>query len=339
MQMINPFDASGFGLAEMTESLNLLPNTYGRINRLGLFSDSGVSQTTVLIDIREGVMNLLPSVTRGGPATVANRDSRSLRSLIIPHIPHNDVVTPDDIQGIRAFGSADGSETLARVMDERLTRLRMKHAQTLEYMRLQALKGVLKDGAGVTLVNFFTEFNVVKKTVDFVLGTNTTDVAAKVREVKRHIAKNLNGENMTGVRAIVSPTFWDKFIKHDTVKDAYKFFSDTKGNPLREDMREGFSFNGITFEEYDATFTLADGSTEDAFAASAGIAFPEGTSDTFKTHYAPANWMETVNTIGIPMYARQVARQDGTGIDVMSQSNPLPLCRRPKVIVEITSSN
>lgn len=341
-QMLNPYDAAGgFGIAEMTESLNILPNTYGMINRMGLFADEGVTQTTVLVDIKEGVLNLLPSVPRGGPATVGNRDSRTLRAFVIPHIPHNDVIIPDDIQGVRAFGQTDSVDPLARIMSDRQMKMRTKHAQTLEYMRIQAMKGILKDGAGVTLVNFFTEFGITKKTIDFVLGTTTTDVPSKVRELKRYISKNLNGESMDGVVAMLSPSLWDKFIKHTSVTEAFKYYNDNQGQqPMRNDTRDGFKFHGVTFMEYDATFTLADGSTvEDAFATDYGVAFPTGTTSTFKTHYAPANWMETVNTLGIPMYARQNTRTDGTGIDLLTQSNPLPIVRRPKLIVEVRSSN
>ena len=35
--MLNPFDAGGYGLAEMTQAINLLPNVYTRLGQLGLF--------------------------------------------------------------------------------------------------------------------------------------------------------------------------------------------------------------------------------------------------------------------------------------------------------------
>lgn len=338
--LLNPFDAAGgYGLVEMTTSINYLPNTYGRVNELGLFTPEPISQTTAIVDIMEGVLNLLPSVPRGGPATVANRDSRYMKSFVVPHIPHNDVVTPEDLQGIRAFGSANAADPLQAVMTRKLQKVRDKHSQTLEYMRIQALKGVLKDGAGTTLVNYFTDFGVSKKSVDFVLGTDGTEVPAKCREVVRWIKKNLKGETMTGIRALVSTSFWDKFIKHPTVKEAYKYFSDAQANPLRESVGGGFKFHDVLFEEYDATFTLSTGSTEDAFAADYGVAFPMGTRETFRTHYSPANWLETVNTMGLEYYARQVTRQDGSGIDVLSQSNPLPILRRPALAVEVKTSN
>ena len=65
--MINPFDASGYTLAEMTTAINILPNIYTRLGELGLFRFEGVTQRSVIIEQAEGVLNLLPTVPLGGP--------------------------------------------------------------------------------------------------------------------------------------------------------------------------------------------------------------------------------------------------------------------------------
>jgi hypothetical protein len=147
--MINPFDAGGYTLAEMTTAINILPNVYTRIGQMGLFRFEGVTQRSVIIEQAEGVLNLLPTVPLGGPATVANRDTRSMRSFTVPWIPHDDVITPQDIQGVRGFGVADAADPLATVMERKLSRMRGKHAQTREYMEINALRGNVKDGAAL----------------------------------------------------------------------------------------------------------------------------------------------------------------------------------------------
>ncbi|RAI25529.1 major capsid protein, partial [Rhodoplanes serenus] len=88
----------------------------------------------------------------------------------------------------------------------------------------------------------------------------------------------------------------DKLISHAKVEEAYKYFSSTGAQPLREDTRRRFPFAGIVFEEYNATVTLSTGTTETLVPANEGIAFPLGTMDTFVTYGAPANLIETVNT-------------------------------------------
>ncbi len=337
--ILNPFDAGGYTLAEMTEAINILPNVYTRLGQMGLFRFEGVTQRSVVIEQAEGVLNLLPSVPLGGPATVANRDVRAMRSFTIPWIPHDDAITPQDIQGVRGFGMSDAADPLTTVMERKLTRMRVKHAQTREYMEVNALRGIVKDGAGATLYNYFTEFGLAQQAVDFVLGTAGTQVQAKVRDVLRKIETELKGETMSGVLALVSPEFFDKLIGHAKVEDAYRYFSSTGAQPLREDTRRRFPFAGIVFEEYNATVTLSTGVTETLVAAGEGVAFPIGTLDTFLTYGAPANLIETVNTIGLPMYARQLARPDGSAIEVKTEASILPVNKRPRLAVKIHSSN
>ena len=337
--MINPFDAGGYSLAEMTQAINILPNIYTRLGQMGLFRFEGITQRSSIIEQAEGVLNLLPTVPLGGPATVANRDTKSMRSFTIPWIPHDDVVTPQDIQGVRGFGVADAADPLATVMERKLTRMRAKHAQTREYMEINALKGIVKDGAGSTLYNYFTEFGLQQQAVDFVLGTATTNIQAKIRDVLRKVETELKGETMSGVLAMVSPEFFDKLIGHAKAEEAYKYFSSTGAQPLREDTRRRFPFAGILFEEYNATVTLSTGATETLIPAGEGIAFPMGTMDTFVTYGAPANLIETVNTVGLPIYARQIARNDGSAIDVKTEASILPVNKRPRLAVRIFSSN
>jgi hypothetical protein len=335
----NPFDAGGYSLAELTQAINILPNLYTRLGQIGLFRFEGVSQRSVIIEQYEGVLNLLPSVPLGGPATVGTREGRSMRSFALPWIPHDDVILPADIQGQPALGVFDGADPLVEVMNRKLTLMRRKHAQTREYMEMNALRGIVKDGAGTTLYNYFTEFGLSQQSVDFVLGTAGTQVQAKIREVLRKIEVELKGETMSGVLALVSPEFFDKLIGNTSVEDAYKYFSSTGAQPLREDTRRRFPFAGIVFEEYNATVTLSTGSTETLVPAGEGIAFPMGTLDTFVTYGAPANLIETVNTIGLPMYARQLARPDGSAIEVKTEASILPVTKRPRLAVKITSSN
>ena len=125
--IINPFDTGGYSLAEMTEAINILPNIYTRLGQMGFFRFEGVTQRSVIIEQADGVLNLLPTVPLGGPATVANRDTRSMRSFTVPWIPHDDVITPQDVQGVRGFGMGDAADPLATIMERKITRMRAKH--------------------------------------------------------------------------------------------------------------------------------------------------------------------------------------------------------------------
>ncbi|WP_415392051.1 major capsid protein [Paracoccus sp. SJTW-4] len=329
----NPFDAGGYSLAEMTQAINILPDLYTRLGQIGLFRFEGVSQRSVIIEQYEGILSLLPSVPLGGPATIGTREGRSMRSFALPWIPHDDVILPADIQGGPALGVSDAADPLVGVMSRKLILMRRKHAQTREYMEMNALRGIVKDGAGTTLYNYFTEFGLTQISVDFLLGTAGTNVQGKVREVLRAIEDNLLGE------ALVSREFFDKLISRAKVEEAYKFYAATGAQPLREDMRRNFPFAGILFEEYAGAVTLSTGAAERLVPANEGIAFPLGTMDTFTTYGGPANLLEAANTIGLPLYARQHLDEKGRWIDLMTEASILPVNKRPRLAVRLHTSN
>ena len=335
----NPFDAGGYSLAEMTQAINILPNLYTRLGQIGLFRFEGVTQRSIVIEQRQGVLSLLPSVPLGAPATVGNREARSMRSFALPWIPHDDVILPADIQGMPALGLSDATDPLVEVMNRKLTLMRRKHAQTREYMEMNALRGIVKDGAGTTLYNYFTEFGLEQISVDFVFGTAGTNIQGKVRTVLRGIEDSLLGETMTTAHALVSSEFFDKLIGHPKTEEAYKFFSAAGGQPLRDDMRRAFPFAGILFEEYNGSVTLSNGTSERLIPTGEGIAFPLGTFDTFTTYGAPANLLETANTVGLPLYARQMIDTKGRWIDLMTEASILPVNKRPRLAIRIFSSN
>ena len=111
---------------------------------------------------------------------------------------------------------------------------------------------------------------------------------------------------------------------------------------LINDVRYGFTYAGVTFEEYrgQAAYLQANGElgTRRFIAPGEAHAFPLGTVDTFGTYFAPADFNETVNTLGQPLYAKQAPRQFDRGTDLHTQSNPLPMCHRPGVLVKLTAA-
>lgn len=114
---------------------------------------------------------------------------------------------PEEVQGIRAFGSESELKALADVITDHLQLMRNKHAITLEHLRMEALKGIILDADGSELLNLYNEFEITPKVVNFALGTATTDVKRKCLEVLRHVEGNLSGEYMTEIHALVSPEF------------------------------------------------------------------------------------------------------------------------------------
>ena len=334
--MNNPFNTPAFSMAALTSAINVIPNRYGRLESLDLFPAKPVRTRQVIVEEQNGVLNLLPTLPPGAPGTVGARGKRKVRSFVIPHIPHDDVVLPEEVQGIRAFGSETEMESVAGVMARHLETMRNKHAITLEHLRMGALKGIILDADGSTLYDLYQEFQITPKVINFALTTEATKVRQKCVDVLAHIELNLRGEFMTGVRCLCSNEFFEKLIAHPVVEKAYENYQ--QGAILRDDVRAGFTFGGIVFEEYRGQATDGNGETRRFIAAGEAHCFPVGTIDTFGTYVAPADFNETVNTLGQPLYAKQDARKFERGTDLHTQSNPLPMCHRPGVLVKLTMS-
>lgn len=336
--MFNLAKDPAFNLASLTAAINILPNNYGRLEQKGLFPVMGVSTRAIYVEENHGVLNLLQTQPVGAPGTAGKSGKRKLRSFIVPHIPHDDIVLASDVDGVRAFGTDNTLQTVTNKVNDKLQAMKNKHAITLEYLRMGALKGIILDADGTELYNLYTEFDITAKAVDFVLGTAGTDIRGKCLEVLRHIEKNLLGEVHTGVRCLVDAAFFDAFTKHAKVEKAFTYF-ENQNQDLSRDLRPAFKFGGITFEEYVGSATDSEGNVRPFIAAKEGHAYPEGTMDTFKTAVTAADFNETVNTIGQLYYAKISERKFGRGFDLHTQSNPLPLCQRPGVLVRLHTSN
>jgi hypothetical protein len=147
---------------------------------------------------------------------------------------------------------------------------------------------------------------------------------------------NLKGEFMTGIMCLCSQGFYDAFTTHKTVKEAYMYFQ--RNQQLANDYRTGFTFGGVTFEEYRGQATDAAGTVRKFIADDEAHFFPIGTASTFRTYFAPADFNETANTLGLPLYAKQEPRKFGRGTDLHCQSNPLPVCLRPEILAKGTKA-
>lgn len=343
LDIFNP-TTGAFTATSLTQSINIVPNDYGRIRDLGLFSNEPIATTSVSVLYENGTLNLLPTRERGAPSSLGMPEKRNAKQFGAFHIPHDDFVRADDVQNIFArMGDDAALDAVQSVVNRKQMVMRRKHAITIEHMRMGALRGDILDSDGSSLLNLFTSFGVTQKSVDFVLGTAGTDVKAKAREVVGYMEDNLKGEVMSGIHVLASPEWYEKFISHAKVEDIFKYY-DGANNPLRQDVRRGFPFHGLTIEEYrgSAQYLQEDGTyaTRRFVPAGEAIAFPLGTMDVFSTYWAPADFMDSVNTFGEEIYARQAVDPEfQRWVKLHSQSNPLPLVKRPALLVKLTSSN
>lgn len=326
------FNQDAFSLLSLTRSINMLPYKPSRLGAMGLFEKESITKTTAVVESMEGHLSILQTAPRGAPGAVSRKEKRTVRSFAVPHIPYDAVILPEDLQNVRAFGSESEVEGLASVINNRLAKMRQDHELTEEWHRVGAIQGTILDADASVIFNLFTEFGVTETDIDFTLGTAATDIRDLILQVLDAVEDVLGGLAMDHVHAFCGRSWFRRFIAHADVKSAFDRWRD--GEFHRSDPRKGFQFAGVTFEEYRGRIGGRD------FIPTAQCRFvPVGVPNLFVTSYAPGDFMETVNTPGQPVYAKQEIGDMNRSVKLHTQSNPLCLCTRPGVLVRGSTSN
>jgi hypothetical protein len=333
MPALDIFSGSAFSMVALTDAINKMPFVPGRIGQLGLFREQGVSTTSVMIEEREGALTLVETTSRGAPAVQHVPNKRKARSLTVPHVALEDTILADEVQNVRAFGSENQLEGVQAVVNQRLAEMASKMDATLEHLRVGAIKGQILDADGSAVIyDLFSEFGVSQHSeIDFDLDNASPAPGAvkkKCHDIRRKIEDELGVVPYDHIHGMCGPDFFDDLITHPEVEKAYERWLD--GAFLRQGQARGsFEYAGILFEEYRGRV----GSVDFTDAAKAYF-FPVGVPGLFRQYNAPADFVETANTIGLPRYAKQaVDQQFARWVMLHVQSNPLPICTRPRVLV------
>jgi hypothetical protein len=336
--MLDIFRNNAFGVIPLTDAINNLEFVPGRIGQMGIFSTNSVATTAIGIESKNGVLSLIAPTPRGGAGVTQDKEKRTIRFLGIPHFQIDDAIMAEEVQGVRAFGSENAVEGVMAKVDERMAIHGQSLAATQESNRVGAIKGIITyaDGSTVDLFSEFDETQLAEIDLDL---DNASPAEGALRKkcaaIVRATAGQLDGVAWSGkVRSIVGDNVFDDLLTHPEVRATYEGWSEAK--ILREGYIEAdgksygaFEFGGIIFENYRG----ATGGTAFVDTNKAHM-FPEGVPGLFRTAYGPADYIETVNTLGKPMYMKQMPMKNDKGVEIEVQMNALEYCTRPKVLIK-----
>ncbi|MBK3459264.1 major capsid protein [Pseudomonas haemolytica] len=318
------FEDDAFSVSSLTAAINEQEYLPGRISSLGLFREEGISTLTVQIEKDGDTLALVPSGERGTSGLVVGGTKRTLIPFNTVHLPERFTIKADEIQGIRAFGTRSELQAVQDVVNKRLAKARRQLDATHEFQRMGALNGQVLDADGKTvLLDIYKSFGVNRQKLPMGLNNPDTELRVKCGEALDMQEEALGSVTSSGSRAMCGKNFWNKLIVHKSVKETY--LNTMQAASLRGDAREAFEFGGIVWERYRGKV--------------AGVAFvhddkalliPEGVPDLYISSFAPADYMETVNTQGIPYYSKIEPLPFNKGVAGEAQSNPLHLCTRPR---------
>jgi hypothetical protein len=262
---------------------------------------------------------------------------RAMRMLAIPHFEINDAIMAEEVQGVRPFGQETGTEAVMTKVGERMQVAGQSLEYTQEFARAGAIKGIVTYADGQTL-NLFNEYGITPPAaINFPFSTApaTGNIRQICAQVIRTMGTNLDGQGFTGVEAIVGDAFFDALISCAEVRSTYLQTQDAaelRGAYISGGQTWGsFAFGGILWTNYRG---YAQGVP--IIETDAAYFYPTGVPNLFPTVYAPADYVETVNTMGLPRYVKQYAMPNDKGIHMDTQMNSLNFCSRPLALLKGT---
>jgi hypothetical protein len=338
--MLDIFNNDAFSVTTLTDAMREIKYVPSRIGQLGLFQTQSIDTLDIAIE-RDADQNIMivPASPRGAPGATSGRNRRSMRSLRVPHFQVDDALYADEVQGVRAFGQERAVESLQAKIAMRAAETSQFFALTEEYHRLELIKtGNLLDKDGSTLFNFATEFGEsIPSEIDWDLdNANPTGGALrkKCAALVRAIGTALDGLPSTGIHTLCGDAFFDDLIAHPEVRETYQGYEAAAtlrtayvapGTGGQTAIWSSFEFGGIRWENYRGGQTVGVHTDKCHH-------IPLGVPGLFRTVYAPADYIETVNTMGQRLYAKQWRMPNDKGVNLEFQMNALHYCTRPRVL-------
>lgn len=333
---------NAFEVIDYSMEIQNIPQVNTLLTDSGLFQEEFLSTHTVSFEEVNGTLGLVGDLPRGAKPQANKDDVRKIRSYPMARFAMTDAILPQDIQGKRAYGSQDAAETEAAVMVRKMERAMRNYSATLERARFSTLtSGNIYAPNGTISGNFFSDFGVTQKSVNFVLGTATTDIVAKVEEVIAYMQDTASAvDTITGVIGYCSPEFFSAFIAHSKIQSAYTYYSATEGQSILRNragnnmsLNRTFTYAGVTLIEVRQIY-----SGERAIPTGEAVFVPVGTQDAFVTAYGPMDRLDFVNTTAERIYALSWRDPKGLSVDLDFESNFINILKKPALVVKGTAS-
>lgn len=340
--VLDIFDQDAFRVTRMSDAMREVKYVPGFITKLGLFQTTSIDTLDIAIekDAEDNIF-IVPSSPRGGPGKTFGRNRRSMRKLSVPHFQVDDSIYADEVQQVRAFGEERARVTFQGRISRRGVEVRQSFALTEEFHKLCVLtKGQLLDADGDVLFDYYDEFGE-SQAAEVNWDLNAANPAAgslrqKATDLTRAIGTSLGGLPFSGVLAICGNDFWDALVKHKDVRETYQGYNaaatlrnaviDPNNQSVQTGMWGMFPLFDITWVNYRGGLNVGIEANEVKFV-------PMGVPGLFRSVFAPADYIETVNTPGLELYIKQFRMQNDKGISLEYQNNVIHYCTRPRVLM------
>lgn len=340
--MFDIFNNDAFNLITMTNGLQEVKYVPSYITKLGLFETESIDTLAVAIEKQtDESLILVPYTARGTHGTTMGSDLHNIRDLRVPHQQINDTIMADRVQGVRQFNTERQVLSLQSFIAGRAVKARRSFELTDEFQKLALITtGKLLDTDGSVKYDYYAEFGDNQAAeIDFDLDNATPAkgfLRAKVDKIRQDMGLALDGIPFGDILIICGNNFWNDLIIHKEMYDLYLGWSAAPRIQIPTISGGNQSAQTGIWGELDAfgaKWVNYRGGQNVSIDPDKCYIVPFGVPDLFKTVYAPADYIETVNTPGLPLYAFQWVMPNRKGVNLEFQTNRLHYCTRPRVLM------
>lgn len=321
---------SDFDQSTLTAGVNAAPVSRGPVSGSGLYFQKPMTTVDVSIELIDNSLSLIQSSLRGGVVIPHPHTARSMVKFKAPHLRTQSTIYADSFQGRIGFNTNGAPAEVLVERDRILAEHSGRIEGTIDYHQSRALGGQILDADGAVMVDLLAEFGVSQQTVDCATNTNTTNITNKLIAARRLAEAELGMAFAASWVCFADAAFMDAIRAHPMVEATLAGWE--AANLMRADHRLGdLVIGGVRFVE------VPNRAGKTYIPSGTGFLCPEGVPGLFTTFFAPADYIDTVNTEALPLYARAEPLDFNRGLTIESQANPISICSRPRAVIKLTA--
>lgn len=333
-------------LQNFTPLMELVEREENLLERMGLFSVDFSDKTVESFERIVAGTDTIYSVARGADRQVAGDDSAKTAFLEIPFFALDKVSKPNEVQDIRAFGTADVSETVQNRVNRIIARIQRGHARLHTNAMYACILGstYAKDAAGNDRPNLVKTYQSIFEVPDADMfegnagGTGAVDLTDQASNpadyfetFRKHVINQAGdqGDDYEIIALLGSGAF-TALKNHTDYVEAFASYA-SEVEPLRNRLgglknNRVLQWQGVTYIE-DISGKIADTKI---------IMFPMGFQDMFMLKYAPADTEKHANTTAEAAYLFLDTQRRKTVVE--SETSLVCVNTRPELVANITAT-
>jgi len=341
-ELVDVFNNDAFSMASMTTAIETAPSQPRQLKDAGMFVSEPARSNIVAVEYRNGKFQIAPVDNRGDVISTDNDDDRVIRYIETKRVAKHTRLNASSLQFVTQFGS-DLTRVVAEVQTEIARRqtgptgLMSQCENTLELMRLGALKGKVLAPSGRTIWDFFAEFDITESPLIYL--DIATLVDGNLREaiesqIVRPMQRRAAGLIFDVVDCWVGEEAWDTLMKNAEFRATYL------ATPAADRLREGtlgrvVTFAGVNFREY---FGADDGASIN-LGADEMVFSPAGETGMYQHIKSPGEGFSDLGSLGKDWYSYTVMDPEGLErfVDLYVMTYPGFFNTRPDMVQRASS--